>query len=136
MKVNQFDTQRGKIKWSVASHRWLTHTVQMYATVILGVCVCICVCLRACVRVCVCVHISRSQANICPPQHSWDVMSPAFNRDDLLSTHSLPTDGQPLSAGRPALRHTDTQIRARLQANVPERNVRKRRAQTDLTHTD
>lgn len=98
------------------------------------VCVYMCVCVPVCV--CVCVHISRSQANICPPQHSWDVMSPAFNRDDLLSTHSLPTDGQPLSAGRPALRHTDTQIRARLQANVPERNVRKRRAQTDLTHTD
>lgn len=58
MKVNQFDTQRGKIKWSVASHRWLTHTVQMYATVILGVCVCICVCLRACVRVCVCTYQS------------------------------------------------------------------------------
>lgn len=56
MKVNQFDTQRGKIKWSVASHRWLTHTVQMYATVILGVCVCICV--FACLCACVCVYIS------------------------------------------------------------------------------
>lgn len=69
-------------------------------------CVYVFVCLCLCASVC--VHMTRSQANICPPQHSWDVMSPAFNRDNLLSTHSLPTDGQLLSTNQPALQHTHT----------------------------
>lgn len=71
-----------------------------------------CVCVRACVcaRSHASIYISRSEANICPPQHSWDVMSPAFIQDKLLSTHSLPTDGCPLSTSRLTVAHANTQL--------------------------
>jgi len=63
----------------------------------------------------VCAHISESQRNICSPQHSWDVMSPAFN---MLSTHSLPTDGQTLSTSLLALQRAHTQTQTHTHATV------------------
>lgn len=52
-------------------------------------------------------------------------MSPAFERDDLLSTHSFPTDGRPLSASQSGrVARASTQMRARLLANVHGHNAK------------